>query len=238
VESFLEQVAADYQLALDAIAASGDPYGSVGREIGDVLRYAKESADKVSRAARDEARKIVNEATEEATRIREDAAGEAAQTLQTARAEAARLHAEADSRVREIEDDNRVQRRRSEEDAAELRRQAEEEAAGTLETAGEKAVSLVREAERHALELRETAESKYHQRLDEATQRHAKLQAQERDLNQRAVEVAKTLQRLLAQLRPEDRELTEGLAAMTEVAGDDRIVDLRENGERDRSQQA
>jgi DivIVA domain-containing protein len=230
VESFLAQVAADYQLALDAMA-SADPYGAIGREVSDVLRYAKESAETFSRSAHEESRRIVREASEEAARIREQSAEEAAATLEQAREEAARVKAEGEVRAREAQDQAELLRRRAHEEFAGARRQAEEEAAATLEGAGEKAVALVREAESHARELRESAEAKYHQRLGEATQRHAQLRAQEQELNDRVVEVAKTLQRLLAQLHPEDAALSQGLARVTSDSEGDRVVDLRDADE-------
>jgi DivIVA domain-containing protein len=227
VDSFLEQVAADYELALEAIATSSDPFSSIGKEVSDVLRFASDSADKLNQQAQEEARKIRQQATEEAAEIREEAAEEAASTTEAAREAAARLKAEGEVRAREVEDETQTLRRRTSEEIMQMRRQSEEEAAATLESAGEKAVALVHEAERHARELRENSERKYHQRLDEATQRHAKLRAQERELNDRVIEVAKTLQRLLSQLRPGEPVLAE-LGRQPEQA-ENQVVDVRDD---------
>jgi DivIVA domain-containing protein len=238
VESFLDQVAADYQLALDAIASASDPYGSLGQEVTDVLRYAQESARNLTRAANEEADRLVREAGEEAARIREDVAEEAATTLETAQEEAARLEAESKRRARETDDETQDLRRSTSEEMEELRRKAEEDAAATLESAGEKAVALVREAERHARELQETAESKYHQRIGEATERQSQLRAQEDELNDRVVEVARTLQRLLSQLRPGETALNPVLGSIDKRPQSERVVDLRDAGTDDHNQTA
>jgi DivIVA domain-containing protein len=238
VDYFLDQVAADYQLALDAIASASDPYGTLGQEVTDVLRYAQESARNLARTANEEAERLVREASEEAARIREDASEEAATTLETAQEEAARLEAESQRRSRETDEENQNQRRRASEEIEELRRKAEEDAAATLESAGEKAVALIHEAERHARELHETAESKYHQRIGEATERQSLLRAQEDELNDRVVEVARTLQRLLAQLRPGDSPLSSGLANVDMRSQSERVVDLRDAGSNDHDQTA
>jgi DivIVA domain-containing protein len=236
VESFLEQVAADYRLALDAIAAS-DPYGSIGQEVSDVLRYAQESARNASRAAKEEADRLLSEARNEAMRIREDSSDEAATRLETAQEEAARLQAESEGRARELDEASERRLREAADEAEEIRRKAEEDAAATLESAGEKAVALVREAERHAAELQETAEDKYHQRIGEATERQTQLRVQEDELNQRVLEVARTLQRLMSQLRP-GQTLEPGLANIDNRSQSERVVDLRDAGTDDRNQTA
>jgi DivIVA domain-containing protein len=236
VESFLVQVATDYQLALDAIAAS-DPYGSVGQEVSDVLRYAQESARNVIQAANEEADRLLTEARNEALRVREDGSEEAATTLETAQEEAVRLQAESERRAREMDGATERLRREAAEEAEEVRRRAEEDAAATLESAGEKAVALVREAERHAAELQEAAEDKYHQRIGEATERQSSLRSQEDELNERVIEVARTLQRLMSQLRP-GQSLNHGLANIDNRAQPERVVDLRDAGTDDRNQTA
>jgi DivIVA domain-containing protein len=238
VDSFLEGVAADYQLALDAIASSRDPYGTLGQEVGDVLRYAKDSADRLSRSAQEEAARILKQATDEASTIREEVEQRAAATIESAREETVRLKAESEVRAREAQDEVQTLRRRARQEVAEIRRRAEEEAAATLESAGEKAVALVREAEHHSRELRESADAKYHEKLDEATRRHARIRAQERELNDRVIEVAKTLQRLLGQLEPGDSAVNERLARITEASDGEQVIDVREVDESDRNQKA
>jgi DivIVA domain-containing protein len=238
VDSFLVEIAGDYQLALDAIASVADPYGALGQEVGDVLRYAKDSSDKLIRSAQEEAGRILKQATEEVTRIREDVEQRAATTMDTAREEAARLKAEGEVRAREAQDELQTLRRRARQEIAEARRRAEEEAAATLESAGEKAIALVREAEQHARELRETAETKYHERLDDATQRHAKIRAQERELNDRVIEVARTLHRLLGQLEPGDAAIRESLKKVTDASDGDRVINVSDVEEDSRDRKA
>lgn len=218
VDSFLTAVAADYKRALEGSGSNADPYGALGQEVGEVLRFARESAATIKADAEREAESLRSEANEDATKIREAAATEATATMDMAREKATRLRAEAEVRARDAEEETDSLRRRGVEEVADIRRRAAEEAAATLEASREKAVSLVHEAERHAQELADNAERKYHERLDDATARHAQLQAHEQELNDRVTEVGKALQRLLTQLRPGGLPLAEDVLDLSEDA--------------------
>jgi DivIVA domain-containing protein len=201
VDTFLLQVAADYEAALAAIASAADPYGALGHEVSAVLRSAKESAEKLRREAEDESKTARQRASEEAMEIRRQAAEEAAATLEGAREKAVALTAEAERRTRQADAEMKSARQRALDEAVEIRRQAAEEAAATLDAATDKAERLTSEAQRHAQELRATAESQCDELLRDASNRFDSLKAHEHELRTRVEAVDNALARLRSELQ-------------------------------------
>jgi DivIVA domain-containing protein len=211
VDEFLQRVAADYESALAAFASAGDPYAAVGREVGAVLRSAKQSAQALRDEAAEETGKMRREAAEEAVEVRRRAAEEAAATLEGAREKAMTLGREAERLVKSAKEQARAAREQADEETDEVRRQASEEGAATLEQATAKAEEVTIEAERRARRVRETAERTSDEMLKDATERHRYLRSLETELEERIESVGKALNRLRAELSsrlPEDSSAT------------------------------
>lgn len=201
VDSFLQRVAADYEAAIAAIASAADPYGSLGQEVSNVLRTAKESAERLRRETEDQVNTLRQHSTEEAAEVQRRAAEEAAATLERAREKAVRLTEEAQRHAGEAKEESQAARKRASEEAAEIRRRAAEEAAATLDGATEKAERLTQEAHRHVHEVREAVERQADEMLNDAARRHEQLRAHERELHERVEAVDGALARLRAELR-------------------------------------
>jgi DivIVA domain-containing protein len=204
VDSFLLQIAADYEAALSAIASAADPYGALGHEVSSVLRSAKESAEKLRREAEDESKAVRQEATDEALEMRRQAAEEAAATLEGAREKAISLSTEAERQARNAENEITSARQRALDESVEIRRQAAEEAAATLDAATDKAERLSREAQRHAQEMRAATQKQCDEMLHSASNRFDTLKALEHELHTRVEAIDKALARLRAELQTGD----------------------------------
>jgi DivIVA domain-containing protein len=200
VDAFLQRVAADYESALAAFASAGDPYAAVGREVGSVLRSAKQSAQSLRDEAAEESGKMRREAAEEAVEVRRRAAEEAAATLEGAREKAMTLGREAERLVKSAKDQAREARTQAAGETDEMRRRAAEEAAGTLEQATAKAEEVTVEADRRARRVKETAERRSDEMLKDATERHRYLRSLETELEERIDAVGKALNRLRSEL--------------------------------------
>ena len=105
VKAFLKAVSADYRAALDSAApaaeAPSSAYEALGRDIGQVLQTAKQSADQLRKKAEEDATSMRRRAEEEANSLRE-AASKAAQRLrEEAERHAIQVRAEADRDARE-----------------------------------------------------------------------------------------------------------------------------------------
>jgi DivIVA domain-containing protein len=206
VDAFLERVAEDYESAMTAFASAGDPYAAVGREVGDVLRSAKHSAQVLRDEAAAESGTLRREAAEEAVEVRRRAAEEAAATLEGAREKAMALGREAERLVKSAKDQAREARKQATEETDEMRRQASEEAAGTLEQATAKAEEVSVEAERRARRIKENAQRRSDEMLKDATERHRYLRTLEVELEERIQAVGKALDRLRSELSPRPSE--------------------------------
>ena len=200
VEGFLRRVAADYRAALSAISSAGDPYASLGHEVGNVLRSAKESAEALRLDAEEEAKLVRQKAADDAMEMRREAAEEAATTLESAREKAVKLSHEAERHRRSATEEAREALRQATRETEDMRRQAAEEATATLDTAADKADKLTNEAQRHSLELKEATERRCEEMLKEATERHYHLRAMEKELEERVAAVDQALARLRAEL--------------------------------------
>jgi DivIVA domain-containing protein len=209
VDSFLRRVAADYGAAIAAIASAADPYGSLGREVSNVLRTAKESAEGLRRETEEAINELRAKATQEAESVQRQAAEAAAATLEQAREKAVALTNDAERRSREAKEQEEAVKRKASEEAMEIRRKAAEEAAATLDAATERAERLTAEAHRHARELREAAERQSKDILVDAARRQEKLQEHEHELHERVDAIDSALARLRAELRA-DNSVAEG----------------------------
>ena len=204
VDGFLRKVAADYEAAIEAIASASDPFGSLGREVSNVLRTAKESAEKLRRESEAEVKDLRSRAVEEAADMRRRAAEEAAGTLEQARERAVSLATEAERHAREVREESDSLARRASEEAEQVRRRAAEEANATLLAATEKAEEIIAEAQRETRAQREATERQCDEMLREAARRHQQLQAHERELHERVDAIDNALARLRSELRSGD----------------------------------
>jgi DivIVA domain-containing protein len=200
VDVYLQRIAADYEAAISAIASAADPYASLGREVGAVLRSAKESAESLRLDADEEARLIRQKAGDEAMEMRRRSAEEAAGTLEAAREKALKLSQEAERLVAAAQEEARLAREKAAEETAEMRRRAADEASATLDAASQEAEVLRSDAERQARELRGETERRCEDLLRGATDRHHELQALERQLEERINGVESAFERLRAEL--------------------------------------
>lgn len=106
VRAFLIAVASDYRSALSAPRPSVEPssagsYEALGKEVADILRTSKESAEKIVRDARQEAGAEKSRADQEASHIR-DAARDAADKVKAdSQRYAAEVKAAADRQAAE-----------------------------------------------------------------------------------------------------------------------------------------
>ncbi len=100
VKAFLKAVAADYRAALDsaqpAPEAGGSAYEALGKDIGQVLQVAKQSADQLKRKAEEEATSMRRRAEEEAASLREAASSAARRLTEEAERHSVQVRAEAE----------------------------------------------------------------------------------------------------------------------------------------------
>lgn len=100
VKAFLKAVAADFRAAIDSAAppleAPGNAYEALGKDIGQVLQVAKQSADQLKKKAEEEATSMRRRAEEEANTLREAASSAANRLTQEAERHAVQVRAEAE----------------------------------------------------------------------------------------------------------------------------------------------
>lgn len=119
VKAFLKAVAADYRAALDSSAPpaepSGNAYEALGKDIGQVLQVAKQSADQLKRKAEEEATSMRRRAEEEANTLREAASNAARRLTEEAERHAVQVRAEAerDAAERTVDASRRVDKLQS-----------------------------------------------------------------------------------------------------------------------------
>lgn len=117
VQAFLRAVAADYRGVLDtsripAPATTGNPFESLGEEVGTVLKVARESANALRQKAEDEAAATRRRAEEESAALRNAASAAAKRLTEEAERHAieVRASAERDAGERLRETARRVER--------------------------------------------------------------------------------------------------------------------------------
>jgi DivIVA domain-containing protein len=119
VKAFLKAVAADYRAAVDSAApppeAPGNAYEALGKDIGQVLQVAKQSADHLKKKAEEEATSMRRRAEEEANTLRDAASGAANRLTQEAERHAVQVRAEAerDASERTTDANRRVEKLQS-----------------------------------------------------------------------------------------------------------------------------
>ena len=100
VKAFLKAVAADFRAALDSAAppveAPGNAYEALGKDIGQVLQVAKQSADQLKKRAEEEATSMRRRAEEEANTLREAASNAARRLTEEAERHSVQVRAEAE----------------------------------------------------------------------------------------------------------------------------------------------
>ena len=101
VKAFLKAVAADFRAALDSsgtpvVEAPGNAYEALGKDIGQVLQVAKQSADQLKKKAEEEATSMRRRAEEEANTLREAASNAARRLTEEAERHAVQVRAEAE----------------------------------------------------------------------------------------------------------------------------------------------
>lgn len=191
VDSFLERLANEYAHAVQRGGSNTERWESLGREIGSILEFAKESAERLREEAEQEARELRQKASDEAVKLREQASDDAGRLRREAAEEAATV------------------RRQASDDAAEVREQAAREAALVQSKAKEQADAVVQDAQRRAEQLRSRVERECEETMRRASERQEALKLQERELRARAEAVDQTLKSLMSTLAPgavEDRE--------------------------------
>lgn len=119
VKAFLKAVAADFRAALDSAPtpteAPGNAYEALGKDIGNVLQVAKQSADQLKKKAEEEATGMRRRAEEEANTLREAASNAARRLTEEAERHSVQVRAEAerDSAERTTDASRRVDKLQS-----------------------------------------------------------------------------------------------------------------------------
>ena len=119
VKAFLKAVAADFRAVLDSapspVEASGNAYEALGKDIGNVLQVAKQSADQLRKKAEEEATGMRRRAEEEANTLREAASNAARRLTEEAERHSVQVRAEAerDASERTVDANRRVDKLQS-----------------------------------------------------------------------------------------------------------------------------
>ena len=120
VKAFLKAVASDYRSALESatpapVETGGNAYEALGKDIGQVLQVAKQSADQLKRKAEEDATALRRRAEEEANTLREAASNAARRLTEEAERHAVQVRAEAerDASERTTEANRRVEKLQS-----------------------------------------------------------------------------------------------------------------------------
>jgi DivIVA domain-containing protein len=105
VKAFLKAVAADYRAALSSADSGQDAptsaYEALGKDIGQVLQVAKQSADQLKRKAEEDATSMRRRAEEEAANLRDAASSAARRLTEEAERHAVQVRAEAEREATE-----------------------------------------------------------------------------------------------------------------------------------------
>ena len=99
VKAFLKAVAADYRAALSSatsVEAPSNAFEALGKDIGQVLQTAKQSADQLKRKAEEDATAMRRRAEEEAANLREAASNAARRLTEEAERHSVQVRAEAE----------------------------------------------------------------------------------------------------------------------------------------------
>jgi DivIVA domain-containing protein len=172
VEVFLKGVAADYRSLHRQIPDSSDrPYYDVGREVGDLLQHAHDSALHIKKEAQEEAAVLLQDAQRTSKRARE----EAAQMTKRAEKEASVVREEAYAAAE-----------RYREQAEKARRLAEAERSIAGQDTRREAKRLRDEAKRQAQQILSRAQAEAAERTMESERRLRRLQEAEATMRRRA----------------------------------------------------
>jgi DivIVA domain-containing protein len=125
VETFLQEIAADYAAALEKMVLGQEetPELDVGQEVNSILRTARESASGLLQRAQEDAEAIQKAATEKAQGIETQASEARVRAFEQASQEANRIKAQADEYSFELRNRSEAQTRETVERAEQRARQ-------------------------------------------------------------------------------------------------------------------
>jgi DivIVA domain-containing protein len=186
VHEFLARVAHEYRSALQT-ARESEPYRAVGREVGEFLQHARDTADDMRAradqellAARREAESIVDRAGQEADRLTREGEREAATARARAEHQVERARAEAERAQSHARSYATVVEREAKRAAAQIRDQAESEAEEVRAAARRDARAEIDRIERRVRQL-QGVERSLAQRVNAAEENAESLPAGRRD---------------------------------------------------------
>jgi DivIVA domain-containing protein len=177
VEAFLAQVADDYEAAIERIvvAAHGglDRNDDIAAEVGEVLRVARQSAQRMRQKAQEAADGLIAGAEQRAGQLRAKAERTQSEARVQAEAKARQIVAEAERKARDL-----------------------------LEVTEGQCRDLIEEAERKARDLLEVTEGQCRDLIEEAKQRHAVVMKYEQQLRNRIGSLEVIVNEMRSQIKP------------------------------------
>jgi DivIVA domain-containing protein len=187
VEVFLKGVAADFRSLQRQIPDSSDrPYYEAGREVGDLLQHAHDSALHIKKEAQEEAAVLLQDAQRTSKRAREEAA------LMTKRAE---------KEASVVREEAYAAAERYREQAERSRRLAEAERSIAGQDTRRETKRLRDEAKRQAQQILSRAQAEAAERTVESERRLRRLQEAEATMRRRAALLQSKLDELTEKVR-------------------------------------
>lgn len=152
VDAFIEELAAEYkELQRTRPATPPDPVESLGAEVTEVLRSARDAAESLQKRSQAEAEQIRKRAADKALEVRRKSQEEAERLVSSATAESKKKLADAEERasraIKAAEDQASKIREETARDVSRIRDKARKEASDLLDDATTKHQRLVKHEE-------------------------------------------------------------------------------------------